>query len=263
MSIIEKPLSPEGTFELFVNGTLMRGLKLHPNLAGAEFVAAARTQPRYRLFSINDVHPGMHEVEEGGVAVNGEIYRLPQEVWQRVEAGEPPGLYCGLVHLDDGRSLPGILFHRASLTPQHRDISLYGDWRAYTASVAAANKAVVVRIYHELLSQEAYHLAPEVFAPDVIDHRTFPGRASGFENILEGARVNRIAFPDLAFTIDHLTAADDLVLAHWVMHGTHLGDYPGHPAMGRPVVWRGITQFRLAAGRVVERWLYADPIDFG
>ena len=118
---------------LFVNGTLMRGLKLHSNLDGAEFVETTRTAPRYRLFSIGDVHPGMFRVDEGGISVAGELYRVPESVWARVEAGEPPGLYRGDVELADGRSVPGILFSR-DLVAGHRDISAFGGWRAYVAS---------------------------------------------------------------------------------------------------------------------------------
>jgi len=55
--------------ELFVNGTLMRGLALHHNLDGAEFLGEFRTAPVYRLYSIGDVHPGMFEVAAGGVSV--------------------------------------------------------------------------------------------------------------------------------------------------------------------------------------------------
>jgi gamma-glutamylcyclotransferase (GGCT)/AIG2-like uncharacterized protein YtfP len=120
-------------FELFVNGTLMRGLVLHANLVGAEFLGEARTAPIYRLYSIADRHPGMFEVAEGGVAVAGEIYLVPDEVWRRVEAGEPPDLYCGKVRLADGREILGILYPRALAEGRHRDISDYGDWRAYTA----------------------------------------------------------------------------------------------------------------------------------
>ena len=121
-------------FELFVNGTLMRGLELHDNLAGAEFLEEARTAPTYRLYSIDDRHPGMFEVAEGGVSVEGEIYRMPDEVWQRVEAGEPPNLYCGPVRLDDGREVPGILYPRELAERHHHDISEFGGWRAYMAS---------------------------------------------------------------------------------------------------------------------------------
>lgn len=116
--------------ELFVNGTLMRGLQLHANLEGAEFLGEFRTAPNYRIFSIGDVHPGMYRVEQGGISVPGEIYWLPDEVWARVEAGEPPGLYKGPVELSNGRWVDGILFPEA-MTVGHREISSFGGWREY------------------------------------------------------------------------------------------------------------------------------------
>jgi hypothetical protein len=76
----------------------------------------------------------MFEVAEGGVAVAGENYLVPDEVWRRVEAGEPPHLYCGKVRLADGREISGILYPRELAEGRHRDISDYGDWRAYTAA---------------------------------------------------------------------------------------------------------------------------------
>ncbi len=120
--------------ELFVNGTLMRGLALHKNLEGAEFLGAFRTAPVYRLYSIGDIHPGMYEVPTGGVTVAGEMYRMSDETWAQVEAGEPPHLYCGPVKLDDGRIVDGILFPKDKIRSEHVDISAFGDWRAYMAS---------------------------------------------------------------------------------------------------------------------------------
>jgi gamma-glutamylcyclotransferase (GGCT)/AIG2-like uncharacterized protein YtfP len=120
--------------DLFVNGTLMRGLALHANLDGAEFLGEARTAPRYRIYSIGDVHPGMFEVPDGGVSVPGEMYRLPDDVWARVEAGEPPDLYKGPVALHDGQVMDGILFPRELAEGFHRDISEFGGWRAYVAA---------------------------------------------------------------------------------------------------------------------------------
>ena len=120
--------------ELFVNGTLMRGLALHANLDGADFVGEVRTAPIYRLYSIGDAHPGMFEVDQNGVSVSGELYRVPDEVLLRVEAGEPPHLYRGLVHLSDGRQVQGILYPRELAEGVHHDISAYADWRAYCAA---------------------------------------------------------------------------------------------------------------------------------
>ena len=125
---------PTSTVELFVNGTLMRGLALHAHLEGAEFLGAAWTAPIYRIYSIDDRHPGMFEVETGGVSVPGELYRMPDTLWHRVEAGEPPNLYKGRVRLADGREVDGILYPRELAEGNHRDISAYGGWRAYWAT---------------------------------------------------------------------------------------------------------------------------------
>ncbi len=119
---------------LFVNGTLMRGLALHENLAGAEFLGEAWTAPCYRLHSIGDRHPGMYEVQAGGVAIAGELYEMPDAVRRRVEAGEPPGLYCGPVRLADGSVVNGILYPRDLAEGKHPDISAHGGWRAYRAA---------------------------------------------------------------------------------------------------------------------------------
>jgi gamma-glutamylcyclotransferase (GGCT)/AIG2-like uncharacterized protein YtfP len=130
-------MGKQESFELFVNGTLMRGLELHANLAGAEFLGDVVTAPRYRLYSIADRHPGMFEVDNGGVGVRGELYRVPLAVWRRVERGEPPGLYAGIVHLADGRDVRGILYPRELAQDAHRDISAFAGWRAYTETRAA------------------------------------------------------------------------------------------------------------------------------
>ena len=124
------------SIDLFVNGTLMRGLALHANLAGAEFLETCTTAPRYRLYSIGDIHPGMFEAsaeDEKGVAVQGELYRVPEAVLDRVERGEPAGLYRGMVYLSDGRIVQGILFPRALAAGIHKDISAYGGWREYVS----------------------------------------------------------------------------------------------------------------------------------
>ena len=121
--------------ELFVNGTLMRGLTLHKNLDGANFLGEFHTLPIYRLYSIDDIHPGMFEVEEGGVSVAGEMYSMSDEIFQRVKNGEPAGLYFGDVKLNNGSIVKGVLFPRETAESNYKDISNFGDWRAYIASL--------------------------------------------------------------------------------------------------------------------------------
>ena len=123
------------TIELFVNGTLMRGLALHKNLDGANFLGEFHTLPIYRLYTIDDIHPGMFEVEEGGVSVAGEMYSMSDEIFQRVKNGEPTGLYFGDVKLSNGSIVKGVLFPREIAEANNKDISNFGDWRAYIASL--------------------------------------------------------------------------------------------------------------------------------
>jgi gamma-glutamylcyclotransferase (GGCT)/AIG2-like uncharacterized protein YtfP len=118
---------------LFVNGTLMRGLGLHGNLAGAELLEETRTAPAYRVHTIGDVHPGMYRADEGGASIAGELYAIPIETLLRVIEGEPPGLYRGPVELVDGRVVPGILFDEAT-AKSHPEITALGGWREYLGS---------------------------------------------------------------------------------------------------------------------------------
>jgi gamma-glutamylcyclotransferase (GGCT)/AIG2-like uncharacterized protein YtfP len=123
------------TIELFVNGTLMRGDVLHGNLDGARFISEARTAPRYRLYSIGDVHPGMIETKAGdGVAVAGELYELEFEHLERLIEGEPPGLGVAVVELENGERTLGVFWVASELPGTATDISSYGDWRAYRAA---------------------------------------------------------------------------------------------------------------------------------
>ena len=120
---------------LAVNGTLMRGLKLNPNMAAAKatFVRETKTEPAYRLWTINDEHPAMLRVTDGtGVKVGVEVWSVPAAELVGILLNEPPGLCIGKVRLDDGSIVLGVLGEPA-LVEGHREITAYGDWRSYLA----------------------------------------------------------------------------------------------------------------------------------
>lgn len=120
---------------LAVNGTLMRGLELNPNLvkAGATFVRDAHTAAVYRLYSIEDRHPAMVRVAEAGVSVALELWSVPLAGLVSVLLREPPGLCIGKVVLSDGEQVLGVL-GEPFLCAGQRDISQHGGWRAYQAT---------------------------------------------------------------------------------------------------------------------------------
>jgi len=120
---------------LAVNGTLMRGLELNPNLlaVGATFVREDRTVPAYRLFSINDRHPGMYRVATGGASVAVEVWSIPTSGLADILIKEPAGLCIGKVGLSGGQEVLGVLAEAILCTGQ-REITEYGGWRAFRAT---------------------------------------------------------------------------------------------------------------------------------
>jgi len=120
---------------LAVNGTLMRGLELNPNLlaVGATFVREDATEPGYRLWSIDDRHPAMLRTPGEGTAVAVEVWNVPLEGLAKVLQSEPPGLCIGKVALADGSIVLGVL-GEPFLCAGRREITEFGGWRAYVAS---------------------------------------------------------------------------------------------------------------------------------
>lgn len=123
------------TILLAVNGTLMQGLELSPNMtaAGAEFVREATTEPTYRLWSIDDAHPAMMRVGEGGRAIALEVWAVPPEGLAAILLKEPPGLSIGKVKLSDGSEVLGVI-GETILCEGALEITQFGGWRAYMAS---------------------------------------------------------------------------------------------------------------------------------
>ncbi|MGL4858438.1 MAG: allophanate hydrolase-related protein [Enterobacteriaceae bacterium] len=120
---------------LAVNGTLMRGLELNPNLlnVGAEFVQEAQTAPCYRIWSIDDRHPAMIRTPGEGGSVALEIWRVPAEGVAQILLNEPAGLSIGKVLLSDQQEVLGVL-GEPFLCANRREITALGGWRDYLAS---------------------------------------------------------------------------------------------------------------------------------
>jgi gamma-glutamylcyclotransferase (GGCT)/AIG2-like uncharacterized protein YtfP len=134
---VDGTVGGEAAVDLFVNGTLMRGLALHGNLLGAQFLRTARTAARYRLYSVRDEHPAMIPAPSGdGAAVTGEIYNISMSHLQRVLEHEPAGLGLGVVDLETGEKCLGILWIASRLPRRAADVSAFGGWREYQESLS-------------------------------------------------------------------------------------------------------------------------------
>jgi hypothetical protein len=126
---------------LAVNGTLMRGLELNDNLlkVGATFVEETTTAPIYRLWSIQDRHPAMIRVAEGGKAIAVEIWAVPPAGMCAILLQEPPGLCIGKVVLVNNEVVLGVL-GEPLLCEDQKEITEWEGWRAYTDEQMKANR---------------------------------------------------------------------------------------------------------------------------
>ena len=120
---------------LAVNGTLMRGLELNGNLlaVGATFARETTTSRSYRLWSIDDRHPAMVRVAQGGTTIAVEVWEVPAAGLATILLGEPHGLCVGKVRLADGEETLGVLGEPV-LCEGQREITEYGGWRPYVAA---------------------------------------------------------------------------------------------------------------------------------
>jgi hypothetical protein len=123
---------------LAVNGTLMRGLELNPNMlaVGATFVREDLTEGCYRIWSIADRHPAMLRTPGAGTRIALEIWEVPLAGLATILQNEPPGLSIGKVVLQDGSIVLGVL-GEPFLCEGQREITAFGGWRAYTSANAA------------------------------------------------------------------------------------------------------------------------------
>jgi len=118
-----------------VCGAHMQDLPLNTQLTdlGATFVEATQTAKQYRFFKLNGFtpeRPGLLKVNEGGSAINVEVWQLPIENYGKLVAMVPAPLGFGTLTLADDSLVQGFLCeHFATLDAI--DISSLGGWRAY------------------------------------------------------------------------------------------------------------------------------------
>jgi steroid delta-isomerase-like uncharacterized protein len=120
-----------------------------------------------------------------------------------------------------------------------------------------ANKAVVRRYYDEVLNAGGVGRLAELAVADYAEHDPLPGQGAGREGLRERVELLRDAFRP-HFTIEDIIAEGDRVAVRWTNRGTHVGEFMGMPATGRPFAIAGIDVHRLRDGRLAEHWHVVD-----
>jgi predicted ester cyclase len=97
-----------------------------------------------------------------------------------------------------------------------------------------------------------------LLAPDFADRAADPGRAATREGLVRHVLALRAAFPDLRLVVEDVRADGDRVVAWVRAEGGDRGVLLGVPFAGIPPSWAGLDVFRVADGRVAERWAAGD-----
>ena len=122
---------------MFLSGDGMAGGSAHYAIEGAPLVGERRTAPSYRFYSVRDQFPGLYPAADGeGQPILGELYDVEMKPLRALLDTEPPELELTVIELDDGElSFAMVLRAGEHEHGGHKDISAYGSWRAYRASM--------------------------------------------------------------------------------------------------------------------------------
>jgi gamma-glutamylcyclotransferase (GGCT)/AIG2-like uncharacterized protein YtfP len=123
---------------MFLNGDGMRGGRAHYTIEGVPLIGERRTAPLYQFYSIRDEFPGLYPAAGGGGPIVGELYDVPMTQLRALLATEPPELELSIIELDAGELSFAMLLRDAEYDRHvHTDITRFGGWQAYRASLPA------------------------------------------------------------------------------------------------------------------------------
>lgn len=121
------------------------------------------------------------------------------------------------------------------------------------------NKVLVRRFFEDLWNQGNLAVADDLLAPEHVHH--FPdGDIHGPDGVKQLVSGLRTALPDFHMSTDDVVAEADKVVMRFTIRGTHQGEGMGLPPTGKRVVYTGIDIFRIAGGKIVERWGEVDML---
>jgi steroid delta-isomerase-like uncharacterized protein len=122
-----------------------------------------------------------------------------------------------------------------------------------------ANKALIRSHYDRLVNRHDLTAADEQLAPDFVDHGAPPGKPNrGPEAAKLAMAALHAGMPDVHVTLDDVVADGDRVAVRATWRGTHTGPLFGVPASGNAVTITGMVFWRIAGGKIVERWATVD-----
>ena len=114
----------------------------------------------------------------------------------------------------------------------------------------------VIRRLFALVDAGADDFVDEFYSPQYVDHTPsrIRGLAPGREGLRQAFAIFRRGFPDVRHVLEDVIASGDRVAVRLRAEGTHSGELFGIPASGQRVSQEAIVIYRIAGGKIIERW---------
>ena len=128
------------------------------------------------------------------------------------------------------------------------------------SSQLEANKAVVMRAW-KAFNQGALDVLDEVFDDSYIELTPYGNiDQGGPERAKQAYHWMHSVFGDIQFDVEQLMAEGDLVFSRAMATGTHVGEFMGVPATGRPIRFAAVVVSQISGGKHVKDWSFIDTM---
>jgi steroid delta-isomerase-like uncharacterized protein len=120
------------------------------------------------------------------------------------------------------------------------------------------NKELVRDLIDEVWNRGEFSVVERRVAADYVGHSSTTSHGpAAYRQYFE---TQRVAFPDIHYTIEDEIAEGDKVLARWTARATHTGDFQGLPPTGLSGAVSGMSVFRIERDLIAECWTNLDEL---
>jgi steroid delta-isomerase-like uncharacterized protein len=124
-------------------------------------------------------------------------------------------------------------------------------------------KAVILRVYQEILEKGNVELIDELVAHDAIDDS--PGLPPGVDNrgpapLRQFTEMLHAGFSDITVRVHQILVDGNTAVGRATFQGYHSGEFLGVPATGKAVSWDGVDIVLFREGKIREHYGLEDQV---
>jgi len=128
------------------------------------------------------------------------------------------------------------------------------------SSQLEANKAVVMRAW-DAFNNGDLGVLDEVFDDSYVELTPYGSiDQGGPERAKQAYRWMQSVFGNIQFDVEQMMAEGDLVFSRAMATGTHIGEFMGVPATGRPLRFAAVVVSQIRDGKHVKDWSFIDTM---